>query len=301
MDQDNTIAQYHQVVRAFTLNYAQVSSVAILVFDYALTFNLEVSLIWGSKWSLPKVLFLISRYSPVFDVPLALYTNRTTYIQIPVTITPAVSVQNVYFRKGGTAFGISGAQAILIVRTYALSGRRRSVGIIFTSIWAVGLSATIVLVVFFVRSTVYTPSPFQGIPGCYQAESGTTDLVIIFIMVFVTETMIMAYTLYLGITKYRDVRTPLVVTLYRDGITYYVCLCVVSFWNVFMLLDGRVFPKEALAQVLNTFLRVMHSVLSTRVLLHIRDVERKRFAEDFNGLLPTMGFELGTVEPETEI
>ncbi|KAF8131255.1 hypothetical protein K438DRAFT_1885860 [Mycena galopus ATCC 62051] len=281
MDQDNTIAQYYQVVRALTLNYTQVSSAAILVFDYALTLNLEVSLIWGSKWSLPKVLFLVSRYSPVFDMPLA--CSR---------LNAAIS--------WGTAFGISGAQAILLVRTYALSGCRRSVGIVFTSIWAVGLSATIVLVVFYDRRTVYTPSPFQGISGCYRAASSTTVLVIIFIMAFVNETMIMAYTLYLGIIKYRDVRTPLVVTLYRDGITYYVCLCVVSFWNVFMILNGRVFPKEALAQVLNTFLRVMHSVLSTRVLLHIRDVERKRFAED-NDPLPTLGLELGTVEPETEI
>ncbi|KAF8145305.1 hypothetical protein K438DRAFT_1991942 [Mycena galopus ATCC 62051] len=212
---------------------------------------------------------------------------------------------------------IAKLSAILIVRTYALSGCRRSVGIVFTSMWAVGLSATIVLVVFYVRSTVYIPSPFQGIPGCYQAASSTTVIVIVFIMVFVNETsnlnalnysgnvitvlaVIMAYTLYLGITKYRDVRTPLVVTLYRDGITYYVCLCVVSFWNVFMLLDGRVFPKEALAQILNMhvsrplFIRVMHSVLSARVILHIRDVERKRCAEDSNGLLPTMGFELGT-------
>ncbi|KAF8145304.1 hypothetical protein K438DRAFT_2028821 [Mycena galopus ATCC 62051] len=296
MDQDNTITQYHQVVR-----YMHISSVAILVFDYALTFNLEVSLIWGSKWSLPKVLFLLSRYSPVIDVPLVLYINITSAVSVQACsrLNAAVS--------WGTAFGISAAQAILIVRTYALSGCRRSVGIVFTSMWAVGLSTTIVLAVFYVRSTVYTPSPFLGISGCYQAASSTADLVIIFIMVFVTETMIMAYTLYLGITKYRNVRTPLVFTLYRDGITYYVCLCVVSFWNVFMLLDGRVFPKEALAQVLNThvsrplFLRVMHSVLSTRVLLHVRDVERKRFAEDSDGLLPTMRFEPGTVEPETEI
>ncbi|KAJ7809689.1 hypothetical protein B0H14DRAFT_1496224 [Mycena olivaceomarginata] len=53
--------------------YMNVSSVAILVFDYALTFSLEVSLIWKSKWSLPKVLFILSRYSTIFDVPLVLY------------------------------------------------------------------------------------------------------------------------------------------------------------------------------------------------------------------------------------
>jgi hypothetical protein len=38
-----------------------------------LTHVAQVSLIWKSKWSLPKVLFILSRYSTVFDVPLVLY------------------------------------------------------------------------------------------------------------------------------------------------------------------------------------------------------------------------------------
>ncbi|KAF8151953.1 hypothetical protein K438DRAFT_380167 [Mycena galopus ATCC 62051] len=88
----------------------------------------------------------------------------------------------------------------------------------------------------------------------------------------------MAYTLYLGIKTYRHAaRTPLVVTLYRDGIAYYVFLCIVSLLNFFMLMNGMMLPNAALAQLFNTFLRVMHSVLSTRVILHIRDVEHKRF------------------------
>ncbi|KAF8151938.1 hypothetical protein K438DRAFT_1688036, partial [Mycena galopus ATCC 62051] len=285
MDENNIIIYYYQVVR-----YMHVSSVAILVFDYALMLNLEVSLIWRSKWSLPKILFLLSRYSTVFDVPLVLYYS----------ITPVVSVQHcAQLHEGvswGTVFGISVAEAILVMWTYALSGCRRSVLIIFTSIWAAGVSATIILVALFVRSAVYEPPPLPGIPGCYLAAANKADVVLPFVIVLINDTAIVAYTLYLGINKYRHARTPLVVTLYRDGISYYVLLCIVSLLNVFMLLNGMELPKRALAQLFNTFIRVIHSVLSTRVILHICDVERKRFETENHDPFSAVQFEHRTVE-----
>ncbi|KAF7367474.1 hypothetical protein MSAN_00810300 [Mycena sanguinolenta] len=259
MDEDNTIIYYYQVVR---------------VFDYALTFNLEISLIWRSKWTLPKFLFLLSRYSTVFDVPLVLY----------YTITPVVSVQHcAQLHEGvtwGTVLGIAVAEAILVMRTYALSGARRSVLIIFTSIWVTGVSATIVFVVLFVKSAVFKLPPLPGIPGCYLAAANKADVVLPFIIVLINDTLIMAYTLYLGIKNYRHARTPLIVTLYRDSITYYVFLCIASLLNVFMLLNGMKLPKRALAQIFNAFIRVMHSVLSARVILHIREVEQKRLESE---------------------
>ncbi|KAJ7836385.1 hypothetical protein B0H14DRAFT_1124585 [Mycena olivaceomarginata] len=189
MDETNTIIYYYQVVR-----YMNVSSVAILVFDYALTFSLEVSLIWKSKWSLPKVLFILSRYSTIFDVPLVLY----------YTITPVVSVQHCsQLHAGvswGTVLGISVAEAILVMRTYALSGCKRSVLIIFTSIWAAGVSATIILVALFVRSAVYELPP-PGIPGCFLAAANKAEVVLPFVIVLLNDTAIVAYTLYLGIRK----------------------------------------------------------------------------------------------------
>ncbi|KDR66309.1 hypothetical protein GALMADRAFT_232649 [Galerina marginata CBS 339.88] len=45
-----------------TTKYSLVSATSILFFDYACTFDREVELIWKSRWSLPKILFLINRY-----------------------------------------------------------------------------------------------------------------------------------------------------------------------------------------------------------------------------------------------
>ncbi|KAJ7924335.1 hypothetical protein B0H13DRAFT_1190039 [Mycena leptocephala] len=240
-DDTFTIIYYYQVVR-----YMHVASVAIWVFDYALTIGLEVSLIWRSKWSLPKCLFILSRYSTVLDAPLVLYYS----------ITPVVSVEHCsQLHEGvswGTVFGISVAEAILVVRTYALSGRERSVLMLFTSIWVAGVSATIILVALFVRSAVYEPPPLPGIPGCYLASANKAEVVLPFVIVLLNDTTIMAYTLWLGIRNYRHSRSPLIVTLYRDGITYYVLLCIVSLLNVFFLLEGAVLPKRALAQLFNT-------------------------------------------------
>ncbi|KAJ6569432.1 hypothetical protein B0H19DRAFT_1373593 [Mycena capillaripes] len=214
MDNNNTIIYYYQVVR-----YVNVSSVAILLFDYALTIGLEVSLIWRSKWTLPKILFILSRYSTVFDVPLVLYYS----------ITPFVSVEHCsQLHEGvswGTVLGISVAEAILVVRTYGLSGCKRSVLIIFTSIWAMGVFATIILVTLFVRSAVYEPPPLSGIPGCYLAKANKADVVLPFVIVLLNDTTIMVYTLWLGIKNYRHTRSPLIVTLYRDGVSYYLLLC----------------------------------------------------------------------------
>ncbi|KAJ6456159.1 hypothetical protein C8R45DRAFT_1111149 [Mycena sanguinolenta] len=245
MDEENTIIYYDQVVR-----YMDVASAAILVFDYALTFGLEVSLIWRSKWSLPKVLFLLSRYSTVFDVPLVLYFG----------ITPVISVERCYKLHAaiawGSVFGIYVAQAILLLRTYALSERRRSVLITFTSIWMASASATIVFIALFVKSSIYLP----GITGCFLAVVNRADVVPPYVIVLMYDTVIMAYTLYLGIKNYRhSVRTPLLVTLYRDGITYYLFLLIISSLNVFMLLNayGTSPSKQALAQLFNTYVHFL--------------------------------------------
>jgi hypothetical protein len=84
--------------------------------------------------------------------------------------------------------------------------------------------------------------PPPGISGCFLAAANKAEVVLPFVIVLLNDTgpgllsfitlriervrtAIVAYTLYLGIRNYRHARTPLVVTLYRDGITYYVFLC----------------------------------------------------------------------------
>ncbi|KAJ7120990.1 hypothetical protein C8R44DRAFT_170912 [Mycena epipterygia] len=240
-----------------------VVNITILVFDYSLTLNREMSLIWLSKWSISKILFCLSRYSPVFDVPILLYYSMKSDMSFE-------HCSQLYAGTAwGTIFGIAAAEAILVLRTYALSGRKRGVLIFFTTLWACAVSASIVLSELFLRSVTYGPPPSPDIPGCFLTQGNVVFATIPFVIVLLNDTIIMAYTVWIGLTNYRHSRNPVVATLYRDGIMYYLFLSIISAINLVTLLKA----PTAMAQLFNTFLRVMHSVLSTRILLHVRDVE----------------------------
>lgn len=52
------------------------------VLDYLLTFDLEISLIWKSNWSIMKVLFLLARYMPFADLILIFYRKEASLSQL---------------------------------------------------------------------------------------------------------------------------------------------------------------------------------------------------------------------------
>ncbi|KAJ7242102.1 hypothetical protein C8J57DRAFT_72058 [Mycena rebaudengoi] len=253
-----------QVVR-----YMHVANLTILLFDYLLTMDLEVSLMWSSRWSTSKVLYFMSRYTPFFDVPVLLY-----YSTVP-NISAKLCSQLYEGVSWGTIVGVAVAEAILVVRTYALSGRKRGVLLVFTSFWASALTTTIVLLVLFLRGVSYGPPPIPGLPGCYFAAGNVVFVAIPFVLVLLNETAIMGYTLWLGVKTYRHSNNPFVAILFHDGISYYVFLCIISAINLAIMLAA----PRSLAQLFNTFLRVMHSVLSTRVILHVRNVDRERYEQ----------------------
>ncbi|KZP03451.1 hypothetical protein FIBSPDRAFT_1055280 [Athelia psychrophila] len=64
------------LLRAQNIIYFDVFSACVLVYDYILTFNSEVTLIWGEPWKSLKVLFLLSRYLPFADTAVLFLCER---------------------------------------------------------------------------------------------------------------------------------------------------------------------------------------------------------------------------------
>ncbi|KAJ7152341.1 hypothetical protein C8R46DRAFT_1121092 [Mycena filopes] len=251
--------------RLQAVKYFDTAATAILVFDYCITFNLEYTLIWPSRWSLTKILYVLSRYPAFFDVPLVLYY-----------LTPTVSLEHCAQLNtaiaAGNIFGIAVAEAIFVLRTYALSGRRRKILYIFGGIYTACVVAVVAMMGTFLRNMRYSPPP-ADIPGCNLTGGPFLLVGLSFILVLLNETALMSYTLYLGFKTYRHSHSPLIATMYRDGIMYYVFLCAGSAANVAILIGA---PKQ-LRELLNTPLRVLHSILSTRALLHVRAAESRRW------------------------
>lgn len=66
---------------------ATVASSTMFLWDYILTFRMEVELVWASKWNFMKGLYLLQRYLPFFDtVFLVLYRQFRYLIYLLVLI-----------------------------------------------------------------------------------------------------------------------------------------------------------------------------------------------------------------------
>jgi len=83
-DMDNVLAKLIQYLRhqRLVIDYIFVSAIATFIYDYILMLHLEVKLIWFSRWSYTKVLFLLLRYMPFVEIYLALHNQ--TFSDVPV-------------------------------------------------------------------------------------------------------------------------------------------------------------------------------------------------------------------------
>lgn len=221
---------------------------------------MEVEFIWTSEWNVGKVLFLLARYTAFVDVPLVLY-----YALAP-NVSHRTCHQVYAVSSYSTALGIAFSEAIMIIRTYALWGNNRKILIFLLTFLGLIAAPVLVILTFFLRSLKYGEPPLPTVTGCYPTE-GSIILFADFVLLISLETVIMALTLWIGVKRFRHSHNRLVYTLYRDGIFFFVYLFLISAGNIIVLVAG---PPEYV-DLLNTFQRVMHSVLSTRVMLHVRD------------------------------
>ncbi|GJJ06662.1 hypothetical protein Clacol_000857 [Clathrus columnatus] len=107
-----------------------------VVYDYLLTMNQEVTLIWPTAWNLAKVLFLINRYVPFIGGLLLIYIN------IAALDLSFDAYSTLHETAGALIFiGLLFAEAIVLFRTWALFGCNPRVGLALLA-FAIGLIST---------------------------------------------------------------------------------------------------------------------------------------------------------------
>ncbi|KAE9404509.1 hypothetical protein BT96DRAFT_419698 [Gymnopus androsaceus JB14] len=263
------------------LIYIDVAMLTLLSYDYFLSLAQEITYVWPSNWGFVKVLYLISRYSPFIDTILAVAERLNPDIDIGAC--NSIMTFNTIF--AGLGIGIS--DLVLIIRTYTVYQRSRKVLVVLIVTWI---------------SVAVEPS-IAGIPSCFLAGESKTGL-INFISLLAGETVVVALTLWqalrqqyfkFGFAWSSDATQNLIVTFYRDGVLFYMCILPITLANALLL----AFASPEL-QVLQTPLRVMHSILCCRLVIHIRevaDIDQKNEVEE----LPELVFRNGQSGSEEDI
>ncbi|KIP12181.1 hypothetical protein PHLGIDRAFT_113962 [Phlebiopsis gigantea 11061_1 CR5-6] len=246
-----TATARHQIVR-----YTSVVSITILVTDWLFLFE-ELEYIWTRKWRFPEGLYLFTRYMPFVDVSISL-----VYYLSP-TISPHTCLINY---ATGTL--------ILVWRTYAIWEKSTRIWWTVAVIWTVLVLANVPMLIIFTRSLDFGPPPLPTIPGCNLVNASNIAFGSFF-SVLLMEISVVVLTVYKGISDVRRSSSTLVLTLYRDGVLYFVCLLALSLGNVLVIIAAplRPHPVEFFDLLIN-LTRVLHALLCCRVILHLRQAAR---------------------------
>lgn len=146
-------------------DFAFVSAATVVIYDCLLTLHLEIRLIWLSKWTYTKVLFLLIRYTVFGSMVLILHDQtfpNVSYSRCRVTFPVSVWL---------LASQICLAEAILAIRTWAIWRRNKVIGIGLGFLTAANIVTQCVMLNKFVKSMKYAPSPYTGFRGCLITDA----------------------------------------------------------------------------------------------------------------------------------
>ncbi|KAF9035751.1 hypothetical protein BDZ89DRAFT_1157728 [Hymenopellis radicata] len=136
------------------------NSRSIQVFDYLLTLEQEVELIWASEWTITKLLYLVTRYSPFVNAGVFLWQQ----------VTPNMSAENcvLVFKLNGwmATAGIILAEVILTLRTWAVWNRHRFLTVCMPALFLAHCVVVFTVMGIFLNSVQFPTLPLPDLKGC---------------------------------------------------------------------------------------------------------------------------------------
>jgi len=269
MSQPSAISQ-STVGMLFDLRHAQYTcsaAVILLIYDCILTWDQEYKTIWKSKWTIGKVLFLVNRYGTF----IVLVGDAKLYIDPDAS----VSFCKAWLLAGNViellVFAV--IEAILVMRTFALFGKSKSVGIGLGTLAVVTILSEAVLLAIQYKPVSFAKNPF-AIFGCYAETQGCTTgpcLVagkLFWLPLVVCDASVCCLTLYRLYQHMRKPYPPALITLMlRDAIIYFVLILGINLANLIIWNTAPLTRINLLPEITKSLV----SVLCSRLLLNIRD------------------------------
>ncbi|KAH7905099.1 hypothetical protein BJ138DRAFT_1165398 [Hygrophoropsis aurantiaca] len=254
------------------VKYFKVAGLALLTYEYLITLDAEVHCMWGRKWwNITRLTFTCTRYMTFIGAGLTVYA----------ALVPRSSAQCDPYGQASNAvhiISIVSAEGLLILRTYAFSHRSK-LALIFLIVFGIGCLAGSVTTSMFIRLPPVPTSSFEELPQvCPFQASRSSALQYAWLALF--ELGLLSLTIFQRLQHYRDSTTALINVLYRDGVYYMVTIFATSLVNMLFTL----FTPLAYNEVLDTLQLVLHSILASRILFHLREADEIVHRHQFSAM-----------------
>ncbi|KAF9000998.1 hypothetical protein BDQ17DRAFT_1410107 [Cyathus striatus] len=234
-------------------NYVNVSTLAILIFEYIITFELEVKFIWKSPWTFGKVLYLAVRYIPFIDGSINILRRFIPYSspQLCHNLFNAITWL--------ILIGMSTAEVIFTLRTWAVWGRKKWLAYFLSVYYITSWTGTFIAAGISVNTLEFGAQQYIA-RGCLVTGGNPSLLWVDWTLLFLYDFVLMVLMLIPAFKAFKQNG--------KSDMTKIVLRDVVSSANLVVI---RALSSDYFDVILELG-RVIHSVLACRVVLHTREL-----------------------------
>ncbi|EIW83466.1 hypothetical protein CONPUDRAFT_164407, partial [Coniophora puteana RWD-64-598 SS2] len=237
-----------------TTAYANIAGFALLVYDYYLTIDQEVDLVWTRRWDLVQVVFMLARYLPFPAIALTVVRVLETVRNGPCPNLEGSNVSHL--------LSILLAEILLILRTLAFwEGSKRMA-------WALTIFA-----LFCLGGAVgFTQLAFIKVPGIAKLPLSQCEYrfnpggAVQYGVLLFHEIVILCVILYRWFTYHHRARSRVVVISYIDAVLY---ICAVICLSVASIVTITTQPPYH-TDYFDNLQVVGHTIFCTRTFFHLR-------------------------------
>ncbi|KIJ65662.1 hypothetical protein HYDPIDRAFT_110801 [Hydnomerulius pinastri MD-312] len=260
----SALAAADAVINELIWKYCSGIGPTLLIYDYFLTLGSDVEYVWNRPWSIVKFLYVVSRYSPIVDA--ALVPLYRSFILNP---SPEACYRWMSAECYVAVVGMGVSESIFFIRTWAVWERRRSIGITLFLV-ALMLGAGFYGTVEYAQSVKFVTGVEIG--GCILYSTSNSQIISWSLLLF-TDFILLALVVAKMWHDYRNMAEMLGLakTVLMCSISYFVVLLCLSIVNLVAAGQNRPGNAETLVMV-NMPTRALHSILASRMFLHIREV-----------------------------
>jgi len=207
------------------------SAVALFIYDYGLTLHREIKLIWFSRWSYTKVLFLLVRYMTFADTCLLLHNQ----------LFPNVSANSCKLAYTAAVWlvplKVSFAEVILALRTWAVWHQNKVVGVVLVVLMLVNMAVQcyFAYLIGLSRGGWFLDPMYPGFRGCLARLPPVGGAVVPanYIELTILEGIVLVLMMISAFRSYRaGAMGEFSKIIHRDGILFYVLLLAITAANI---------------------------------------------------------------------
>jgi len=254
---------------------------AIIVYDYMITFDQEIELIWKARWSMVKYLFLVNRY---YILCCVIFNN---YALFTTSLTDSFCLRWFQWQGWTGLVGCMIAEIILQARIYALYLLNKKVLALMLTCFVASSTCAAVIMGRALSNITAVSELIPGMPFCIPLDV-PPRFYTFWIPILAFETLLCALALGRGIQTARAergtfrFRRDLVNILVRDSVLYFLVILATYLTNLVVWST----QSEYLIEVPIAFSVAMSCVMGNRIILNVRGMKKDLQSVDIPRLHP---------------